>query len=595
MVEEINHFDDPSKCAIFSMAHIYHRFDVSFLSQLMNWPGLRGLVPEIEYQDLVIALPTLSFVRSTEDGEVFVLHDEMRRLINKYCWEVHDQDGRIRRELSMLAVDYYTMLIAKEEDEEKRQSYIVEKLFHELFLDVEAGFQSFERHLNDALKLSPRTFARALFQELQKFEPRFSYEQRQAMKFAEVRVLREEEDPGTALSVLDSLDQFSEWADRHRSDLLFERGNCHRQLSQYDDAIEYFKSCLSIEEGNRDKIRLGLLLNNLGYINRLKGENDEAMSYYQKALEVQRTVDNPSEYANLLNNMGNVLRLQDKLEDALRYCKLALHIRRDLVKQKKISEYFVGLSLSTLGLIYHDLGKAREEEQAFQEAFNIYNLTGEKSAIANTHNRLGRIWIEKRDFERARKEFQQALRIATNSPGVIRETEIESYNQLGRLSLLEEEWEEAVTFFEKAVTRARQVGQKRDLAENLLFLADALDHLGLSSSEQIEEAKSIAYEGKDVSLKGRVQEVQGDILLRKQEYLHAFVHYRVACHDMALQGSQEYERIMRKVNDILLEIPEKFLSSVLDVLRSYWYEMDLDKTYPAVIEMCREISNYKLP
>ena len=80
-------------------------------------------------------------------------------------------------------------------------------LFHELFLDVEAGFQSFEQHFNYAIDLSSRAFARALLQELQKFEHRLSYEQRQAMKLAAARVLREEENPAAALEMLSSLEQ----------------------------------------------------------------------------------------------------------------------------------------------------------------------------------------------------------------------------------------------------------------------------------------------------------------------------------------------------------------------------------------------------
>src|SRR5437588_7525262 len=175
------------------MAHIYHRFDASFLHRLINWPGLKGLVPEMQYQELVKELPTLSFVRSAGSSEDFVLHDEMRRLVNKYCWETLDQGGRLRRELSGLAVSYYTELIDHETSEEKRRSYIVEKLFHELFLDVEAGFPSFEQHFSYALHFSLRAFARALLQELQKFEHRLSYEQGLAMKLAEVRTLREEE------------------------------------------------------------------------------------------------------------------------------------------------------------------------------------------------------------------------------------------------------------------------------------------------------------------------------------------------------------------------------------------------------------------
>src|SRR5579859_451502 len=100
LVEEINRFEDPGKWVIFAMAHIYHRFNAAFLGRLMHWPGLQGLVPEIHYQELAERLVTLSFVRRSGSGEDFVLHDEMRRLVNQYCWRIQDGSGRLRRELS---------------------------------------------------------------------------------------------------------------------------------------------------------------------------------------------------------------------------------------------------------------------------------------------------------------------------------------------------------------------------------------------------------------------------------------------------------------------------------------------------------------
>jgi tetratricopeptide (TPR) repeat protein len=594
LVEQINRFDDPSKWTIFSMAHIYHRFDAHFLHRLMEWPGLKDYLPEIQYSELVSELPTLSFVRSTGDGQVFVLHDEMRRLVNKYCWELQDSDGRIRRELSLLATGYYSELIAQEEDEEKRQSYIVEKLFHDLFLDVEVGFHSFEQQLDYALRFSLRTFARALFQELQKFEQKFSDEQRQTMKLAEARVLREEENPGAALSILSSFDPSHEWTERHRSDLLFEKGSCYEQLSQYFDAITCFEDCLKIEQRSRDKTRQELLLNHLGYIHRVQGWHDRAMGYYQEALKVQRNLDNAGEYANLLNNMGNVLRLQGKLEDALRYCKQALRIRRDLVRQKKISEYYVGLSLSTLGHIYHTMGEHDEEERVYQEAFDIYSMVGDKSAIAGAYICLGRVWVEKRDLEKAGEDFQRAADIAI---GVSWQAEIESYNQLGRIELLQEQWEKAIEFFEKAVALARQVGQNFNLAENLLYLVEALDHCdqkNRSPYEYIREAKRLARKHNYEYLLARIAEIQGDSYLRRNEYIQAFKQYRVACYHMALRGGLEYNQILRKLNDHLLELPDGFLPGVIDVLLSYWNEKGLDEVYPQVPEMCREVGRHML-
>ncbi len=158
------------------------------------------------------------------------------------------------------------------------------------------------------------------------------------MQLAEAQVLREEEKPAAALDILYSLEQDTVWAEHHRFDLLFEKGDCYLQLSQYPQTIACFEACLRIAVENKGRDIQALLLNRLGYIHRLQGRYADAMRYYEETLNVQRNLDDPAEYANLLNNMSNVLRFQGKLEDALRYCKLGLRIRRDLLQQHKVNE-----------------------------------------------------------------------------------------------------------------------------------------------------------------------------------------------------------------------------------------------------------------
>ena len=591
LVEEINNFPDSSRWVIFSMAHIYHHFDAAFLKRLVDWPGLQGLVSYPQYQELVEELPKLSFVRSSGSGGNFVLHDEMRRLVNMYCWEKQDQDKRIRCELSALAINHYTELIDQEENEGKRQSYIVEKLYHELFLDIETGFQSFKRHFSHAITFSLRAFARILLQELQKFDKQLSHKQRMSMKLAEAQVLREEENPTDALDILTTLEQDTVWAERHRFDLLFEKGKCYLQLSQYPQAIPCYEACVQIAVENRDRANQALLLDQLGYIHRLQGRYADAMRYYEEADNVQRNLDDPTEYANLLNNMSNVLRYQGRLEDALRYCKLSLRIRRDLLQQHKSNEFAVGLSLSLLGHIYHTLGEVSAEGKAYQEAFEIYNRVGNKSAIAATYNCLGRLWMSKGDLKRAHEDFDQATRIAA---GINREAEIENYNQRGRLAIMQEQWQTAHDFFEKAVVLSRQVGLEFPLAENLLHLADALDRLGRPSLEQIKEAKRVARQNNYSYLLARAGDVQGDMYWRKQEYQSAFNHYREACQYMAMRSFLEFNRTLRKLNDRLLEVPANFLPGVIDSLLSYWLELGLNETYPQFPEICKEVSRHML-
>lgn len=590
LVEEINEFDDPSRWAIFSMAHIYHRFNADLLNLLMNRPGLKGLVPEIQYQELLTVLPMLSFVRRSMVVDNFVLHDEMRRLVNKYCWEKQDPDKRIRRELSELAIEYYSQLIMQEQQEEMRHSYTAETLFHQLFINVDNGFRYFHQHFNRAVASSLWPFARALFQELQQFEQEVSHEQHQNMRLSEARLLLGEIDPQAALRICLDLEQDREWVDLHRSDLLYNRSQCYLQMNQFSEAESCIQACLEIESTNKDKTRYAQLFTALGYIYRRRGQYNEALYFYERSLRIQRNLDDELTYADLLNNMGNVLRYLNKLEEALRYCKLALRIRRDLYMQGKASELFVGLSLSTLGHIYHALDEVIEEESAYWNAFNIYNRIGDKRAVAGTYNCLGRVRVRKGELESALEDFRQAYRIAIG--GINREAEIESLNQQGRVFVAQRMWQESIDYFEQVVKLARQVSQSFRLAENLLYLAASLEHLGQPSSELIKEAKRISRKHGYNGLLGKAGEIQGDMYYSKQEYQRAFKFYRIACRYIALRGSPEFERFLRKLYDVLLEIPTSFLPGAVDSLLEYWFDLGMDKEYPQLLNICREVSEH---
>ncbi len=591
LVEEINNFDNPIKWAILFMAHIYHRFNETLWNWLKEQPSLKASFPQIVYQDLLRKLGTLSFVRHSGSSGDFVLHDEMRRLVNRYCWERQDPERRFRRDLSQIAVSYYDELIDHEQDEERRQSYFVEKLFHVSIIDIDKGLHFFDQHFNMAINLSLRAFARALFQEIQQFENRMSLEQRQRLKLAEARLLLEEESPKAALHIYEELEHDTDWAEAHRGELLYEKGECYTQMSQFPEAIASLEAWRQLEQSNKDMQRYARGLHLLGYIHRRMALYDDAMRFYETCERVLRNLDDQQLYATVLNDMGNVRRLQGKLDEALRLCKHALRIRREQFEQAKASELYVGLSLSTLGHIYHDKNDVIEEEHAYREAFEIFNHVGSRGWIAATHNRLGRLHLVRGELEKAMLEFQQAYRIAQ---GINREAEIESLTLIGRLFLKTEKWKEASHYFEQAIKLCQQVQDAFHESENLLYLAEALDHLGKTTQELVKEAKRIAYRINHKFLLGFANRIQGDMHYRRHEYPATFRYYRVACKYMALYSPEEFEEILNRLFELLFdpEMPNNVLAGITDLVLEYWYDLGLDKDYPQMSSICEEVRTH---
>ncbi len=384
LVSQINQLQNPLNWVILFMAHVYHRFNATILDWILRESSLKDVVQEVSQQYLVEMLPTLSFVRGADSGGTFVLHDEMRRLVTRYCWTQLAPDQNYRKEISRCMIGYYEGQIALTQSEQEHQAYVIEMLYHTLFLDSNSGLKYFHECFSSAFDLSDRSFARTLLQEAKQFEETLSVGQRREMQLAEAKLLRLEEDASSAVELYGQLerDADQQWIEEHRAEILFEKGRCYFMLSKFSEAIDCFSRCLEIERAREDQPQVANVLNWLGLAYRNRGQYEQAKSYYEKGLALYQQLDNPIEYANTLNNLSYVYRLQGKTQEALRRCQIALRIRQELFHAGKGSEMPVGLSLSTLGIICLDAALYVESEQYFLEAYEIFNRAGRKRELA---------------------------------------------------------------------------------------------------------------------------------------------------------------------------------------------------------------------
>ena len=592
LVKQINNLEHPLNWIILFMAHAYHRFNLEILNWLLREADLKRLVQDIHYDELVKDLPTLSFVRRPGSGDDFVLHDEMRRLVNEHCWPIHDTDLRYRNAISHSVIEYYEHVMGEEPSQQKRQTYSIEILYHKLFLDMNDGFEYFEQHFSDAIDLWQSPFARTLLQEVQQFEHDMSSDQRNRLQLALAILLQEEENPDGALDIYETLERQVEeqWSSEHRLDLLSGKGDCYLALSRFLDAINSFTQCLEIERASGKESAIASRLSLLGYTYRRRGQFDEAVRLYEESITIQKRLNNHGAYANTFNNLGNVYRMQGKTDEALRRCKIALRIRNDLFKANKIGEVPVGLTLSTIGQIYLVMDDIANAEQVFQQAYEIYSRARHKRFIAGTMSRLGQVEMAKGHLQEAKRWFEQAQEAST---GIDSEALINSLNKQGRVLVMQGSWVEAASFFEQATNIARQVHDDFQCTESLVDLAEALEHMNQHQQAQqlLKEAEQLALKWNYFHLLGHAAEFQGDIDYTLGRYEDAFTHYREYCHNMALRNALEFGKSLRKLNDRLVSVPTEQLHPIVDTLIAYWREQNLGQDYPDFVKVCQEVAD----
>jgi tetratricopeptide (TPR) repeat protein len=574
------------------MAHVYHRFNITLLERILQGVPLSEPVQAISRDELTKLLPELSFVRRPDLGDDFVLHDEMRRLVTYYCWAGLDPDRRYRKDISRSVINYYEHELTTASDEQQRQGYIVEILYHRLYVDLDDGLEYFYTNFSQALDFLKTAFARLMLQEAQKFLPSLSLAQRNELQLNEVRLYRTEENPNKAQELLRQISQKadSEWYEENKATVLLENGRSYSLQSRYIEAADNYTQSLEIEQTRGHELQCARLLNNLGFICRRRGQFTEALQYYEKSINLYKKLGRQSNYAAVLGNISNVYRLQGKIEEALRRCKIAWRIRQELVRNGKITEMVLGLSEQALGVIYLNAGDIIEAESRFKMAHDIFLRTNYKVGIATVYNHFGQVQINKGELAEALiwlKKSEEASR------EIDKEQYIVSFNKQGRIKALQQHWDDALPLFEQAIVIAREVPAYYQLTESLLDLAKS--YLSLNQPERVfqylQEAEEIATKENYQSQLGEIERMRGEYYYQMSDYNTAFQHFALYCHHMALHNTIEFSIAVRRSTDSLMGAPKEALSVVAQEMLNYWTSHHLEEDYPELVTAFEELDD----
>ncbi len=594
LIPQINKLENPINWVILFMAHAYHHFNLTLLERLLDQTEPLEPIQHMSREEIARKLPRLSFVRQASTGDSFVLHDEMRRLVVKYCWDRLDPDKRLRKDISRSIITYYSQPPTTEPQNEAWQQLCdLVILHHSLFIDLEGGFKYFKARFQMARRLRKRVFARLLFQEVQSFTSAMSLAQRNETRLAEAQLLLLEDAPDDALTVLDLIirDHDQQWYADNYYEILSQQGQCYYRKNIWSEAESHLKECLNIitERNDNQDLRAGLL-NRLGYIERRRGHFDEALNYYQQSADLFKTPETMHNYADTLNNMSFVYRYQGKFDEALLHCKIAWRIRWQLFQKGGIGEIEIGRSLSTLGAIYLSAKDIAEAENRFQAAYEIYTRTNSKRDIAAVCHRLGQVQFERKNFVEALTWFSQAQQMAVESNV---EFYITSLIWQGRVYREQQQLEAAQSFFERAIDRALRVADNYQQVEASIYLAGCLAAQGKQAEYQktLSEVERNANERNYYDLLARIEFLQGDLLYHQKDSIRsAFQHFAAYCRYMALYNHGEYDDAIQRLVDALLGISsQEETKLILQDITSYWKEHGLDAQYPELLAASEEV------
>ncbi|MGH9850197.1 MAG: tetratricopeptide repeat protein, partial [Blastocatellia bacterium] len=356
------------------------------------------------------------FVKELSD-KYLSLHDEMREMINEHVWPEVDKDGdrqrrdsemasaRLKQEIRGLTTqsnklaerqekardrgrmeEEMNIFITREELDREMWALKEQWVFHTLFTDVKKGVGAFIEVFEEASKKHRIPLQKLLLEQVEAFRGKFSGTDPYEVDIRMVRWMLDSKRTGDAKQKLDSLmKDYADGGDREVN-MLTRLASYAKQSGSLPDAISHLERALSICESDPvlQQSASGIVLNSLGWMNRLMGRWKKAEDYYKQGIEGIRRTGDQAKLASAYNNYGYIVGLQSNYDTALIYCREALKIQ-----EKLELKFDVGRTQNTLGIIHRGKEDYTTSLKHTEQAIAIFHELKNNEWLSNAYCERG--------------------------------------------------------------------------------------------------------------------------------------------------------------------------------------------------------------
>lgn len=226
-------------------------------------------------------------------------------------------------------------------------------------------------------------------------------------------------------------------------------GSLYMRTGQHEEAIKIYETMQYLAE---DDTANALALSNLGFAYFQIDLLDEAEQFFRQSLEINQNAGNLAGVGSDLRDLGEVLRLKGDDAKAGEYMRRALKIAQDT--KDKGAEASAHLRLGGLA---HGLGRLSEADAAYTRSRALWEELGDIEGMAAAMNSLASVEFDRGRINEAKALLDQSLKLAQDVWA--RESEAYALGLLGQIAEKRGDRIAAINFYRDAQTIYRQNGQ----------------------------------------------------------------------------------------------------------------------------------------
>ncbi|MGM0549877.1 MAG: ATP-binding protein [Bacteroidota bacterium] len=258
-------------------------------------------------------------------------------------------------------------------------------------------------------------------------------------------------------------------------------GIIHKNLGNYETALETYNEAEAIYENLNDNSGLGKVSTNRGVVYKRKGDYTKALEYYIKAKEYKAAENNPRSMLAVNNNIATLYSRLYIFDKADHYLKENIRLAKELKLNNRLPAYYHNLGNNFLRR-YEDTKEESNVNYLLDSTINNYHLALSHlpankypAAEATILHGMALVFQMQGDLEKSESYFRRALNLARKSgatKGILK-----SLQGLGQFLCDHNRKEEGLAYLEEAYELAAQQNELANISKLSGNLATEFDKI----------------------------------------------------------------------------------------------------------------------
>jgi tetratricopeptide (TPR) repeat protein len=241
--------------------------------------------------------------------------------------------------------------------------------------------------------------------------------------------------------------------------LFFTSSQAIRDLEGHrlDDAERTYQQILTALQAQpsspKRQQHLGVIYHQLGIAAGKRGRLDDAEDWYRKSLAIEEEIGDRPGMASSYNQLGTVAEGRGRLDDAEDWYRRALAIKEELADKPGMA-----ITYHKLGVAAQNRGRLDDAEDWYGKSLAINKELGNRPHTAMTYHMLGRVAQFRGRLDDAEDWYRKSLAIEEelgNRPGMA-----DSYHVLGSVALLRARLNDAEDWYRKSLVIKQELGNR---------------------------------------------------------------------------------------------------------------------------------------